>query len=86
METETTRDSSQEEDEGARSDDGEEYDEEEEKEDEDLVTEVVIFIKNKKTGIDETFRVLLDSGAKGCIATKEAIKRAGIDIQPSKKK
>ena len=72
-------------DEGATSDDGEEDDEEEEIEDENLVTEAVILIVDKQSKTEKHFRVLLDSGAKGCLGTREAVQRAGIPIKPAHK-
>jgi len=44
-----------------------------------------ISIYNKKTQRNELFRVLLDSGTLGCLATAEAVKRAGIKPQTATK-
>ena len=48
-------------------------------------TVINISIFNKKTQHHELFRVLLDSGTLGCLATAEAIQRAGIKQQPASK-
>ena len=48
-------------------------------------SEVVILIRNRKTGTEEVFRVLLDSGTTKCMATSEAVSRAGLHVHTSKR-
>lgn len=47
-------------------------------------TEVVVMIRNKGTGEDELFRVLLDSGTNKSLGTYTAVKRAGLKIKSGK--
>jgi len=73
----------------ASSDEEEEGSEDEEDDDEDQQpapsSVINISICNKKTQHNELFRVLLDSGTLGCLATAEAVKRAGIKQQTATK-
>lgn len=45
-----------------------------------VVTETFILLRNKRTRQDLTFRVLLDSGTRGNLGTKEAVQRAGLHV------
>ena len=65
------------------SEDGEEDDDEEQQPVPASVINISIY--NKKTQRNELFRVLLDSGTLGCLATAEAVKRAGIKQQTATK-
>ena len=49
-------------------------------------TVVIVCIKNERTGKEELFRTLLDSGTNRCMGTKEAINRAGLEVQPETKR
>jgi len=73
----------------ASSDEEEEGSEDEEDDDEDQQpapsSVINISTYNKKTQRNELFRVLLDSGTLGCLATAEAVKRAGIKQQTATK-
>jgi len=73
----------------ASSDEEEEGSEDAEDDDEDQqpapASVINISIYNKKTQRNELFRVLLDSGTLGCLATAEAVKRAGIKQQTTTK-
>jgi Aspartyl protease len=44
-------------------------------------TEIVIAIQNKKTGENEFFRALLDTGATRTLGTSEAVRQAGVQEQ-----
>jgi len=69
----------------ASSDEEEEDSEDGEEDDEDQqpapASVINVSTCNKKTQRNELFRVLLDSGTLGCLATAEAVKRAGIKRQ-----
>jgi len=73
----------------ASSDEEEEDSEDTEDDDEDQQpapsSVINISINNKKTQCNELFRALLDSGTLGCLATAEAVKRAGIKQQTATK-
>jgi len=73
----------------ASSDDEEEGSEDEEDDDEDQQpapsSVINVSIYNKKTQRNELLRVLLASGTLCCLATAEAVKRAGIKLQTATK-
>jgi len=70
--------SSDEEEEEEDSEDGEDDDEDQQPAPASVIN---ISMCNKKTQRNELFRALLDSGTLGCLATAEAVKRAGIKQQ-----
>ena len=48
--------------------------------------EVVVAVRNKKTGEEELFRALLDTGTSRSLATVDAITRTVVQMKPSIKK
>ena len=48
-------------------------------------SEIMIMIRNRRTGEDEMFRVLLDSGTSRSLATETAIDRAGLRKKKNRK-
>jgi transposase InsO family protein len=50
-----------------------------------VTSEGVIMIRNKKTGEDELFRVLFDSGTNRSLGTRSAVKRAGLAVKENRR-
>ena len=74
-------DSESDEEESTQASDDNSSEQDESEQEEPPTTVIVITIHNEKTGRNELFRVLLDSGTNRCLGTAEALKRAGITLK-----